>query len=803
MNNVVIEGFELLEKLGEGGMGAVFKARQKSLDRLVAVKILPRHVVSDADSVERFLIEAKIAAALKHNNIIQVYEAGKSGEDYFFAMELVSGYTVVSWLERKGRLQETDALLVAETIADALAYAWEQAWVVHGDIKPANIMVDSDGTIKLADFLALTPPDGGERPESLRENVVGTPNYMSPEQACGNGKLDFRTDIYSLGAVLYHLVTGHMPFEEDSDPREIMRRQITDFIPDPQALNPELSVGCAWLIEKMMVKQSAHRYLNWRDVQADIRKVRHGEMPFAPFPDTGASTVSRAEKRLLPTKNPAAPEPSAEQAAPPPPDTEKRRPRPRLAVLILLLITAMSLWVWSRFENVLIHDEGATPHATVSLPPETSLPPPPATPEPLSIIPATAPEPVVPDVGKPTQTAVPPATEPLKEKSPSPDQEKAILDYTRVFQRLVPLLRNRQLDAAQTVLNTCLVNAPSESFRRFAEKDAKRLQEILALEALIVQNRSALKGAPVLAYPNISGTLADAAEGSITIARTTENGRSAMISVPIDHVQSDSLRGLILTAASNDASRCKTIWALGDFQFQVADELLGTLHGHPDREMLMAWREDWARLLNLARASELLDRITLEINRENWMEARRMANHAEARYAESEMLSRLRSAEWDAIRERLRSEEEKETARLVLPQDELTPAAAEEPALPAGSVPPDDAENDDGSGALDIQDIKERFIALDGQVVRLRFRCRQDIRQVDKDTYATELGSEYGQISAVFSQDALRWVRKIPQGNQGRQRRQVFVKVDAAGNRVVLSGRKKNRPGSAGGEYTW
>lgn len=305
-----IPGFEILETMPVGGMSTVYRARQISLDRIVALKTLPPHLATAAEDVEKFLFEAKITANLKHPNIIQVYDFGQSPEGiYYFVMEYVSGYSVGEWIHRKGRLSEENALLIAQSVAEALRYAWEKAGVIHCDIKPDNVIIDSDGTVKVADLgLARSVRFMVDKTKTETGLIFGTPNYISPEQSRGDADLDCRTDIYALGAMLYHCVTGKMPFES-LPPFETMDRQITDQIPDPQDVQPRLSTECACLLEKMMAKNPAQRQSDWHAVAKDVIRVINGQMPLGELPPPGASTVQRSALRgTRPRLKPAASE---------------------------------------------------------------------------------------------------------------------------------------------------------------------------------------------------------------------------------------------------------------------------------------------------------------------------------------------------------------------------------------------------------------------------------------------------------------------------------------------------------------
>ena len=285
----------MIERLGAGGMASVWKARQVSLDRIVAIKILYSQFSSDPTDVERFLSEARMTARLKHPGIVQVYDVGAHENMYYIVMEYVAGYTVGTWIERSGVLSAHDCLLTMECIADALNYAWELDQIIHCDIKPHNALIDDDGTVKISDLglartLSILNVDEGA------DDIMGTPFYMSPEQVMGEQDLDCRSDIYSLGAMLYHMSTGNMPFQGYPD-EEVMEMQVTHIIPDPIDVNADLPTPMAWLIEKMMFKQRDGRHLTWTDVIGDIRHVKNGRRPPI-MPPEGGSTVARSPKRI-------------------------------------------------------------------------------------------------------------------------------------------------------------------------------------------------------------------------------------------------------------------------------------------------------------------------------------------------------------------------------------------------------------------------------------------------------------------------------------------------------------------------
>ena len=268
-----IDGFEILEKLGEGGMASVWKARQISLDRIVAIKVLSQHLATDEDDVNRFLKEACATAQLKHSGIVQVYDAKATKELYCFVMEYVAGYTVGDWVRRKGYLPEGDVLTVIDCIADAMGYAWNKARVIHCDIKPDNIIIDADGTVKVAD-LGLSHTLNAISVEMDGDEVVvmGTPAYISPEQAEGKNDLDCRSDIYSLGAMMYHMLTGKLMFHGEDDDT-VMQMQLTDDPIDAQSINPEISTPVNELLKTMLSKKTEDRPQNWQEVRRLLSQV--------------------------------------------------------------------------------------------------------------------------------------------------------------------------------------------------------------------------------------------------------------------------------------------------------------------------------------------------------------------------------------------------------------------------------------------------------------------------------------------------------------------------------------------------
>lgn len=353
-----IEGYDLLEKLGEGGMGTVWKACQVSLNRPVAIKILSSSLASNAEDIERFYAEAKLMAQLRHPGIIQVYDFNVVEGAYYFVMEFVEGLTVSELLVQKKVLPPADALGIVEATAGALQYAWDKARIIHCDIKSDNVMIDNEGVVRVADLgLARTFRRIGQKDKAVSDEVLGTPGYMSPEQIEGKTDLDCRSDIYSLGAMGYHMVTGRMLFQ-GNPPETIMEKQLTDTVEDPYELNPKIPKTLCALIEKMLAKKRSLRHPDWEAVLADIKRVKKGLFPHPALVDERASTVRRsAARRTSPSKRMPAVKTDAAGS-----------PVFKIVAAAVLLAAALGLWA-------LLRHPGRPPPSRVSQGPTPSYSP--------------------------------------------------------------------------------------------------------------------------------------------------------------------------------------------------------------------------------------------------------------------------------------------------------------------------------------------------------------------------------------------------------------------------------------------
>ena len=272
-----IVGYKFLGKLGAGAMATVHKAKQMSLDRTVAIKILPRKFSSNPQFIERFYAEGRAAAALNHPNIVQAYDVGKSGEFHYFVMEFVDGRSVYDDIARHKRYNEKDAIDIIIQIAEALQHAHEKG-LIHRDVKPKNLMLTKEGMAKLADMGLARAMNDKEMAEAEAGKAFGTPYYISPEQIRGEVNITPAADIYSLGATLYHMVTGNVPFD-GKNPSAVMHKHLKAELVPPDHVNPKLSAGISEVIEMMMAKDPKARYKSCKDLLIDLRAVRKGENP--------------------------------------------------------------------------------------------------------------------------------------------------------------------------------------------------------------------------------------------------------------------------------------------------------------------------------------------------------------------------------------------------------------------------------------------------------------------------------------------------------------------------------------------
>ncbi|HVX33778.1 MAG TPA: protein kinase [Solirubrobacterales bacterium] len=266
MIGTVLSGrYRLEAKLGSGGMSTVYLARDTTLDRPVAVKVMHREMSEQADQLERFRQEARAVAKISHPNVVAVIDAGEDGGYPYIVFEYVEGETLKARINRIGALDTQEALAYAIEIARGLTVAHARR-MVHRDIKPQNVLIDAEGRAKLTDFgiSRQLEKDG----LTATGRVLGTTDYVAPEQAMGRGA-DQRSDIYSLGVVLFEMLTGHVPFRADSQVGVAMKH-VNEELPDVQADRPELSAATALVVERATAKDPTKRYADIGEMIDDL-----------------------------------------------------------------------------------------------------------------------------------------------------------------------------------------------------------------------------------------------------------------------------------------------------------------------------------------------------------------------------------------------------------------------------------------------------------------------------------------------------------------------------------------------------
>jgi serine/threonine protein kinase len=284
----VLPGYEILERLGTGGTSTVWLAKQLSLDRVVAIKILSPTLLADTEERAKFQEEARAAARLSHPSIVSILDFGDHDGTLFYVMEYVDGTNLADWLAANQRMAHGQVIKLADIIGGALETVWRESSLIHCDIKPGNILLGTDGAVKLTD-LGLARIAGSAATREPSACIEGTPTYIAPEQIEGV-EPDCRTDIYSLGLTLYHLLTGTPPFEGRSLDA-ILDAQQTDYLPDPCNILPRLPVAYGWLLAKMTAKNPAKRPPTWTDVLKDIHQIESGKSPLPPYPADDESTI--------------------------------------------------------------------------------------------------------------------------------------------------------------------------------------------------------------------------------------------------------------------------------------------------------------------------------------------------------------------------------------------------------------------------------------------------------------------------------------------------------------------------------
>src|SRR4051812_13000251 len=268
IGTLIADRFRLDEKVGAGGMSSVYRAFDPTLERWVAIKLMHRDISTDPDQLERFRREARAVASLNHPHIVTVIDAGEDDGNPFIVFEYVEGETLKERIRRLGRLPVAEAVAYAVEIARALECAHAHL-LVHRDVKPQNVLIDPDGRAKVTDFGIARSLEAQGLTATGR--VLGTTDYVSPEQALGH-EVTAQSDIYSLGIVLYEMLTGEAPFQADTQVAVAMKH-VREPLPDVQRRRPEISAALASVVERATAKETKNRYATIAEMVHDLEEV--------------------------------------------------------------------------------------------------------------------------------------------------------------------------------------------------------------------------------------------------------------------------------------------------------------------------------------------------------------------------------------------------------------------------------------------------------------------------------------------------------------------------------------------------
>lgn len=275
MSSRILAGrYELIEKIGDGGMAVVYKARCRLLNRFVAIKILKPEFTKDVKIIESFRRESQSAASLSHPNIVNIYDVGREGNIHYIVMELIEGYILSDLIKEKGALEWRRAVEIAKQMATALSVAHKNN-IIHRDVKPHNILITKTGTAKITDFGIAKAMDQGPATENTG-TVMGSVHYFSPEQARG-GYVDEKSDIYSLGIVLFEMLTGKVPFDGEN-PVQVALKHINEEMPAPRSINPSIPESLEKVVLKATDKFQINRYATADEMLKALEDVEFDEL---------------------------------------------------------------------------------------------------------------------------------------------------------------------------------------------------------------------------------------------------------------------------------------------------------------------------------------------------------------------------------------------------------------------------------------------------------------------------------------------------------------------------------------------
>jgi predicted Ser/Thr protein kinase len=552
--------YDIVSELGRGGMGVVYKGYEASLNRYVAIKVLADSLAHDMSVKERFLREARSMAALNDTHIIQIYFIGDDEGQTYFVMEFVDGESLGSVLKREGKLKPEQAAKIVFQTAQGLSTAHERG-VIHRDIKPGNLMLSSRGMVKIADFgIALTTQDFSKKLTSTGE-FVGTPGYLSPEVCLGN-PIDQRSDIFSLGIVLFECLAGRVPFT-DASPLGLMLEVVKAEIPDVCTLNSEVDAELSRILRRMIAKDPADRYQSCQELVADLQQhplvARGGpvtlqtKMTAAAATVIGQKTPVSGQRPLLTTPTPqpvprtATPTPAAaagsaarteaelepahrsvlDRAAPPP----RRSPALPLAIAALLVL-ALAGAAWA-FRDQIPMFKQLMPAQTASTPASTPVSVPATAPATMPSMPPAPTAPSVPAAPPPPPPAAPDIATSAGAGAGAPANATAGASVADLLGSSTPAGADGPVAASRPASNAAASDGPTGSTAASSAGPAPRASQVEPLRDLpaaqAAQASSAKRVATVSPPPPVSAppkphvpTIAVIAGGDIAVSEPVE-----------------------------------------------------------------------------------------------------------------------------------------------------------------------------------------------------------------------------------------------------------------------------------------
>lgn len=287
------QGFTLIAQLYESSRVTTWKAVQRSLDRTVSLSVLKEESAANPDEVRHFLAISRIIAKLKSPYVSSVFDIVSSGGLHYIVTEYVDGPTLAECVEKNGPFSIKDLMRITCSICDGMEALWNTCRIVHRNIKGRNILLGPHCTVKITDFGVAIQARAVDHEGLYSDSgvVVGTPFFLSPEQATGSADLNTQSDMYSVGMLLYFLATGRRPFDDGRDLVSVIHAQVHDKLEPPHRTNPNLPVAFSWLLHRLMMKDPRHRYASWRDIKADAEAILAGEKPSCIRPDETASST--------------------------------------------------------------------------------------------------------------------------------------------------------------------------------------------------------------------------------------------------------------------------------------------------------------------------------------------------------------------------------------------------------------------------------------------------------------------------------------------------------------------------------